>query len=349
MAKKDITLYGKILLIKTFGMSKIMYNLNMQTFTDQQLETFNKTMYDFLWNGKQRFMARDICEQKQSEGGLFMPNIYDVKKCMRIRWVIRTLINHQLNNDRTSTIIPMKYFTCLDKQYGTYLYALRVDDCKDKIMKTNIPIFYKECIVSFQELLRKTKSIRDRTDDIIWDNSELQHNNKPLRIMKWARKGFLNRQDISTNGIIDYQMIKERVGEYPNWIFDLQTMKKVATKQWLMKVKNENTSRTATINQIIETILSQKIHFSKDKHRMISKLESRDIKEILSAKNTDMLHKKKMYWEDKLDIKQNLWRDYIQSVCTNKLLPQKVREFNLRITHGGLNTETKLQKHGIKS
>ena len=132
--KRDITLYGKILLIKTFGMSKIMYNLSMQTFTDQQLETFNKTMYDFLWNGKQRFMARDICEQKQSEGGLFMPNIYDVKKCMRIRWVIRTLINHQINNDRTSTIIPMKYFTCLDKQYGTYLYALRVDDCKDKIM-----------------------------------------------------------------------------------------------------------------------------------------------------------------------------------------------------------------------
>ena len=156
--KRDLSISGKILLIKTLAISKVIYNMNMQCFTDAQLEQFNKIMYNFLWNGKQHFISKSICEESRIVGGLSMPNTFTIKSCVRIQWVLRSLVNHRQNNNRLSTLLPLKYFGCLDKQFNVSLYALRVDNCEDAIKRSNIPKFYQECIISFQELLRKTKA-----------------------------------------------------------------------------------------------------------------------------------------------------------------------------------------------
>ena len=92
----------------------------------------------------------------------------------------------------------MKYFTCLDRDFNTPLYALRVDNCSDIVESLNIPKFYKECIVCFQEMLKKSKKIRSRENELIWDNSEVIFNNKTLRNKRWARRGVLTREDICT-------------------------------------------------------------------------------------------------------------------------------------------------------
>ena len=92
-----------------------------------------------------------------NEGGIAMLNVLIEYKALRIKNVIRILKNYQENENRISSAIPIKYFKCLDQEYGTILYALRVDMASDLIKKKSIPLFYKECITSFQEILKCTK------------------------------------------------------------------------------------------------------------------------------------------------------------------------------------------------
>ena len=84
----------------------------------------------------------------------------------------------------------------MNKEYGTYLYALKTNMSYDLVEKWKIPLFYKECIVYFHEFLRKTSSLRNRKNEIIWDNIELLHNNRPLGFKRWAKHEILIRSDI---------------------------------------------------------------------------------------------------------------------------------------------------------
>ena len=105
-----------------------------------------------------------------------------------------------------------KIFKCLDQEYGTILYALRVDMASDLIKKKSIPLFYKECITSFQEILKCTKTMRNRNDEIIWDNSEIMPNNKPIRMKLLSKSGILRREDIvNVHGEIDEELIRSNV------------------------------------------------------------------------------------------------------------------------------------------
>ena len=150
---RDLTLEGKVLLIKSLGILQVLYNMHVQVFSEDQLNTLSKLLYEFLWNGKIHFISRIICETDKQEGGLKMPNLSLEYKCLRIKWIIRTLTSYLINPDRTSIALPIEYFKCLDTKYGTNLIALRVDMGMEEVSKSKIPEFYKECIKAFQELL----------------------------------------------------------------------------------------------------------------------------------------------------------------------------------------------------
>ena len=343
--KRDLSITGKILLIKTLAISKIIYNMNMQCFTDAQLEQFNKIMYNFLWNGKQHFIAKSICEENRTVGGLSMPNTFTIKTCTRIQWVLRSLQNYRQNNNRISAVIPLNYFECLDQEFSVKLYALRVDSCADRIKKLNMPKFYQECILSFQELLRKTKNIRSRDNEIIWDNSEITINNNTLRNKKWAKKGILTRRDISIDNEINELLIRSFNVNDAHFMFDLAKVKKAIPSEWLkLKSRNRNINPWHDTNQAIDMILNQPIQFSKDKVRTIGKLNANEIKQLLNMRDVDQLEAKKEYWNKKIGLDKKDWQKFIYQTCLNKSTPRKINDFNLKIIHGMLNTEIRLCK-----
>ena len=46
---RDLSLLGKIQIIKTFGISQLQYVMNMVTPTDNILKTVKKLLNNFLW------------------------------------------------------------------------------------------------------------------------------------------------------------------------------------------------------------------------------------------------------------------------------------------------------------
>ena len=347
--KRDLSYSGKILLIKSLGISKILYNVAMQCFSDKHFKQFSKILYDFLWDGRAHFIPKAMCEESILDGGMGMPNIDIIVKCARIQWVIRTLVNHRNNNNRTSTILPIKYFSCLDEQYNTKLYTLRTDMSADLVNRQKVPKFYQECITFFQEFLTSTKGLRSRNQEIIWDNSELMHQGKPLRYKHWAKKGILTRNDISRNAKIDDATIREKGVTGAGYLFELSLIKKIITNEWLkLTDERNNNNNEPTINEIIDNILEQKVIFSQHKAKAIVKLTANEIKSLLQKKTTKThIEKKKRYWNEKIGLEEHQWRRFLQIIYVNKLIPRKVRDFNLRVIHGGINTEDKLKKMNL--
>ena len=93
--QRDLTLMGKIQMIKTFVLSKL---INVYVLTSVPLwvfEEINKCIFDFLWNGKDK-IKRDIVYLNYDRRGLKMTDFKLFVRTQRIMWIKR-LINGESN------------------------------------------------------------------------------------------------------------------------------------------------------------------------------------------------------------------------------------------------------------
>jgi hypothetical protein len=76
--QRNLTLEGKILIVKTFGLSQLTYSMQSTYFTNDDLKHIDNLIFRFLWNAKERMVhkiKKNILMANKSEGGLQAPNI----------------------------------------------------------------------------------------------------------------------------------------------------------------------------------------------------------------------------------------------------------------------------------
>ena len=50
--RRNLTLYGKINIVKTFGLSKLIYNASVLVIPEKYIKEIEKLIFDFIWDGK---------------------------------------------------------------------------------------------------------------------------------------------------------------------------------------------------------------------------------------------------------------------------------------------------------
>ena len=50
--KRNLTLYGEINIVKTFGLSKLIYNASVLVIPEHFIKETEKLIFDFIWDGK---------------------------------------------------------------------------------------------------------------------------------------------------------------------------------------------------------------------------------------------------------------------------------------------------------
>ena len=78
---RHLTLAGKILLIKTFGLSQSIYLASVIPVPNEVVQKVEKMLYDFLWNGGRGFIKRKTIIGNIDQGGLKMIDINSMFKC----------------------------------------------------------------------------------------------------------------------------------------------------------------------------------------------------------------------------------------------------------------------------
>ncbi len=85
--QRDLTIYGKILLIKTYALSQILYTTAVLPTPDKFVVELEEIIYNFLWNGKQHKVKKSVIIQSYENGGQRMISIQDMIKVQHITWI----------------------------------------------------------------------------------------------------------------------------------------------------------------------------------------------------------------------------------------------------------------------
>ena len=87
--QRDLSLIGKVQIIKTFGVSQLQYIMNMVTPTPEMIKKATNVLNCFLWGSNVNKVKHTSCIAPYNEGGLRMPDVQTIIDSQRISWIKR--------------------------------------------------------------------------------------------------------------------------------------------------------------------------------------------------------------------------------------------------------------------
>lgn len=89
---RDMTIYGRITLIKTFLLSQFVYLIVPLPRTDPAtIKSINSLIYKFLWGGGCEKVKRDLVDQPKDRGGLDMVNFENFTISLKVKLIFKLL------------------------------------------------------------------------------------------------------------------------------------------------------------------------------------------------------------------------------------------------------------------
>ena len=253
---RKLTLLGKVTVIKTFALPKLIYPLTvLKTPPPATIKYINDIMYNFLWENKPGKIKRDTLTKDYEEGGIKMIDIQKFINSIKCSWVKRIF---ELNDENPLKHIIL-YLKHLNKFGGKLIFEcnLTEDDLKRYF---NANTFLSDILIAWRKIFAHQLSpFSSKT--VIWNNSLIRAGNKPLFYKRWSEKGITTLGDIfdlRTHTYYTFDMIKF-LYNIPNEDF----MKYLSLKSSIPSavkthLTNENNTTLSTTNYFNKVLTCQK-------------------------------------------------------------------------------------------
>ena len=155
-----LTLLGKIKVIKSFAIPKILYRAVLISNKKEFIKKINTLLYSFVWKGKDK-VKRTAFINPIDKGGLKMPNIESMISAQRL-----ICIKRYLSIDPAGWKFFLDFY--LKKVGGKFLSHCNFNYTK---LPVTLPEFYKECIVAWTLLNEDNPSSSSEiANQVIWNN-----------------------------------------------------------------------------------------------------------------------------------------------------------------------------------
>ena len=169
---RNLTLIGKIQLVKTFAMPKFMSRASLISFDKDTIKSINSVIFNFVWRGKDKIKRLTLISEYE-DGGLKMPHPQSLIKTQRIVCLKRYL------DDNNS---PWKVFLsyCLKNVGTSFLFRCNFNP---SWIPCKLPIFYKECLEAWSDFNGNQDIVvtkQDVLNEIIWNNQNLLINKQSI-------------------------------------------------------------------------------------------------------------------------------------------------------------------------
>jgi exonuclease III len=174
--QRDLSLKGKVTVLKTLAMSKLIFPLSMLSAPGWVIEEADKMFLKFLWDGKPRKVKKLTTEKSIAEGGLAMVNIDYMARALKASWVSKICIN----TDNKWMNIPKMYFS-------NYKFE---DFCQTRFDERSFPIslpsYYRQCLIITDELRScEPNTIEEVKGEYIWFNKNITVSREPVFYPRW--------------------------------------------------------------------------------------------------------------------------------------------------------------------
>ena len=186
---RGLSIHGKVTIIKAFLLSKMIYPSSVLTTPHEIIKEFNRLVFHFLWNGKDKVTRRSTYASYDS-GGVNMVDYENIVKALRLSLLKRITDE--------GCISSWKLYLCdlLSSYGGLFIFGLFIFDCNYAVNNLNIlPEFYYELLLWWSEL-RDLVDCDGEYKYIIWNNREIKIEGKSVLYKRYLSKGVKHTKDL---------------------------------------------------------------------------------------------------------------------------------------------------------
>ena len=217
--RRNLTLFGKVTIIKTFGLSQFIYVMKSIGIPLPILQRINRILFSFIWgkdfkSGRtfEKIKRKVLCRNIE-EGGLNMIDIIDMQNTFYIKWALRLLTDR----NQLWTAMPIYILRGVGGE-NAFLCEIQVEKL---IGLNNIKSkFWKEVLHTWLMKNKNGKLLDLRElriiDRPIFNNNSIRYTGKTLFLKDTIDKGiFCVRDFVKDNQIITFDEFIYKVGGFP--------------------------------------------------------------------------------------------------------------------------------------
>ena len=150
---RSLTLYGRITILKSLALSKLVYNTSVLTFPLEFASSVKTAISEFVWQTKPKIKHTTMIGPK-IKGGLDLPDFEIMNNALKVTWIKRL---HESSGNASWSHIPLSFL----KEVGSsFLLECNYDL---KCLKVSIPInFYKDILHTWQTINQHTPESKEQ-------------------------------------------------------------------------------------------------------------------------------------------------------------------------------------------
>ena len=327
--QRDLTLTGKIQLLKTFAMTKLTYVCSLMAVPNWVFKEVEKLVFDFIWKGKDKIKRR-IMVRDYEWGGLKMIDFEKFIWAQRIMWLKRLLFGEE-------KMMWKLYVEHIFRQVGgKFIFQCKYDT---NLLPCKLPPYYIEMLKVWQSL-QDCRVIENDSiaNEIILNNKSIRVNgrmvfNELLYCKNIYRVGHIldSRCQLKTLSQLQYQGLSFKDTFLIYGIYDAMP------KEWKRLPLQGNVSHR--VDNDIRLDISGKVY---DLYKINSNKIYRFF--ITGQQTLQELNELSTYCSHftEKQIRQIFWRPRLCSVDIS------LREFQFKLLHGIIFTNDKLHRIGVR-
>ena len=256
--RRNLTLYGKINIVKTLGISKLIYSASVLPVSDHYIQEINKLIFNFIWAGKPPKIKRNTIIGEKKDGGLKMCDFKIQEKALKIAWVNRI----QDDSQASWKIIPNQ----LLHKHGNLAFLTKCNFPTNILdQEEKLPTFYKKILVYWCEF-KNSMELDFKShpkNELLWNNRKILIENKPVFYHKWYDAGIIKISDIlnQSNDFLKWHEFAVKFNlnvpftKYYGLVNAIPKVRKADIKNPVLNVEHNTSVNTLTTSSIYSSLL----------------------------------------------------------------------------------------------
>lgn len=337
--RRKLTLLGRILIAKTFAISKLVYLASSIACPEEYIKKIQRILYNFIWKGKRDHVKRDAIIAKREEGGLKMINFRLFEKASKVMLLKRIL---EPGSERWK-ILPQQYLNTFGPKY----LILHINVCeKQTLEKLKIPRLYQNVVAAWHECRHHSQNltlnrVSEIRKQILWKNNNIRYRGKMLYYRNWINKGIIYiNQVFDDKGQFKDKDLFHELKDQPNALMEIFMLKNSISSDWTNILKSE----ICNLN-------------TPNRHNMFILVDNKHLIELLKVKSIKMIYNVFVQKNKKTSSANILWQNILQekNVVWSNVYLEKLKlckesrliAFNYKVINNIIATPYKLYKWKI--
>ena len=336
---RNLSFKGKILIVKSFILSQIGYEVDMRGIPDRFVKEINQLLWAFIWDDKINLVERNVCCMDIEEDGIDMVNIFSFVKSRQIKILYKLLHSE----DEAWNKLGKFWLKKFDDVSGQEFFLCKCSDL-GSIDLNYLPDFYKNALKSFCELKGKCKpsNVQEILNTQLFCNADIKFQRHSLFFKSFLRSRINTIGDIwnnETKTFKDCDLVYNSLNDKRNCISEYSKIKASIPDIYIKVLKGIEIEH---LNNCILKIDGINIYSETGNLIKPEKLRPKNIQKAL---NPVSIPKAQIKWEN--DYGEDLNWSLIWGLFKSLDVKNKIIDFHWKSVHNIVYTEYRLMRMGL--